>query len=297
MKSSKMRKRIASYKNDWTYINYFNQLRELALNRFEWKNLPDTVDERFLELTLVELGYAVYFRDETLGDLALTCVIGGELDVYRIPIYRRAYATNGFNWNLSKLDSVLIFNNYLHTPSIMTLELYAMRLYEIERALDTNVRNQKIPSIFVTSDTQRLSTENIIAQIDDNVPFIVVNDKFFNSIDVKKLETNLPYIGDKLEVLKHNIWNEALTYLGIENGNQDKRERLVSEEVNSNYGNVEAQRSVALNARRQAANQINKMFGTNIEVEFRSELPTMLNRPDLVSRETEFEEPEEGESE
>ena len=90
---------------------------------------------------------------------------------------------------------------------------------------------------------------------------------------------------NKLQILKHQIWNEALTFCGIENSNADKKERLVSDEVGSNYGNIEAQRNVMLNARRQAVKKINKMFGTNIEVGFRSNLLTMVNQEN-VSRET-----------
>lgn len=122
--------------NNQTFLDYFNRLQEIAINMFEWSNLPDTVDERFLELTLCECGYAVYFNDEEIGDLALTCMIGGKLDVYRYPICRRAYATNNYNKDLDNKNSVLIYNNYLHTPSMMTITLYARRLYEIERTID-----------------------------------------------------------------------------------------------------------------------------------------------------------------
>lgn len=262
--------------NNKTYIDYLDRLTELALNVFEWENLPPTVDERFLEMTLFEKGYCLYFDDEFVGNLALTCTIGGDLDVYRIPVMRRAFATNGYNASRTSEDSVLIFNNYLHTPTMLTIELFARRLYEIERAIDVNVKGQKTPTLVLASEQQRLTLKNLYMQYDGNEPFIF-GDKNMDIDGIKSLKTDAPYVADKLENLKHNIWNEALTFCGIENSNQDKKERLVSDEVGGNYGNIEAQRNVMLNARRQAVEKINRMFGTEINVKFRSELRTMVN--------------------
>lgn len=262
--------------NNKTYIDYYSRLKEFALNVFEWKGLPDTVDERFLELTLYEFGFALYFNDDILGNLALTCMIGGELNIYRIPKFRRAYATNGYNAERGPNDSVLIFNNYLHTPTDLTIRLYARRLYEIERTIEVNVRAQKTPVLIIGSEKEMLSLKNMYMQYEGNAP-VLYGDKTLNPECFNVLKTDAPYVADKLTVLKHNIWNEALTFCGIENSNTDKRERLVADEVASNYGNIEAQRNVMLNARKQAAEKINKMFGTNISVDFRSNLQTLVN--------------------
>lgn len=285
MPKSKKQRWASAELNNKTYIDYYDRLMELALNVFEWENLPPTVDERFLEITLYEMGYCLYFNDPIIGNLALTCTIGGRLDVYRIPILRRAYAVNGYNKMCSAKDSVLIFNNYLHTPTLLTIELFARRLYEIERAIDVNVKGQKTPKAILSSEQQRLTMKNLFMQYDGNEPFIF-GDKNLDIEGIKSLDIGSPFVADKLQILKHQIWNEALTFLGIENSNQDKKERLVSDEVGSNYGNVEAQRNVMLNARRQAVKKINAMFGTDINVKFRSNLTTMVNTENVV-KETE----------
>lgn len=261
--------------NNRTYLQYYNRLLELAINMYEWKNLPDTVDERFLELTLFSDGMAVFFRDDILGELCLQCMIGGELDVYRIPIDRTAYATNGYQMRLNNQNSVIIFNNYTHTNSMLDVEMYARRLYEIERTIDVNVKSQKTPLIVRATENQRLTMKNLYMQYDGNEPFIF-GDNNLDMDAIKVLPTNAPYVADKLNILKRQIWNEALTYLGIENSNTEKKERLVSDEVNSNLGGVAAQRFCRLNARRKAANQINKMFGLSIEVDFREEVKEMF---------------------
>lgn len=271
------RKREAQYLNDRTYICYYNQLMELALNIFDWKNLPPTCDARFLELELFSRGYCLYFNDPIIGDLTLSCTIGGALDVYRIPIERRAFATNGYNAMRTSADSVLIFNNRIHTPTVLAVEMYARRLYEVQRAQDINVRNQKFPLLIKSPEQRRLSMENLYADIDGNQPVIFTDDTI-DLTAVEVLKTDAPFVADKLEILKHSIFNEALTYLGIENSNQDKRERLVSAEVTGNSGALEASRWSFLNSRRDAAEKINRMFGTEIEVGYNSFLNTLVNR-------------------
>lgn len=254
-----------------TFNDYFNRLFELAINMFKWENLPDTVDERFLELALCEKGYCLYFNDDIMGNLALTCMIGGELDVYRIPTRRISFAVNGYQAERTNKDSVLIFNNYLHTPTMQTISLYAERLTAIERAIDVNVNAQKTPIAILTDEKQKRTVEEIYRKYEGNAP-VIIGAKNLDLDSVKALTTGAPYVADKLNILKRQIWNEALTFFGIENANTEKRERLVSDEITSNLGGVQAQRYVMLNAREQAAYKINRMFGTNISVKFRQDI-------------------------
>lgn len=265
--------------NHDTYLDYYYRLKEYVINMFEWENLPDSVDQRFIELTLCEKGYLVYFNDDVLGNLALTCMIGGLLDVYRIPTFRRAYATNGYQKNLDNKNSVLIFNNYLHTPSLLTIRLYAKRLSQIERAIDVNVKGQRTPLVILCNDKDILTMKNFYQQYDENEPFIFGGKK----LDLEAIHTipcDVKYVADKLNILKRQIWQEALTFCGVENMNTEKKERLVTDEIVSNLGSVQAQRLVMLNARQDACEKINKMFGTNINVKFREDLSvyTDLNK-------------------
>lgn len=260
--------------NQLTAVDYMKRLQELAINMFEWKNLPYDIDARFLELTLFTQGMAVFFYEEVMERyLSLQVMIGGNLDVYRVPRIRRAYAVNGYNKELSDRDSVLIFNNYLREPSFPTVQLYAKRLYEVERAIDVNVKAQKTPILITCDESQRLTMKNLYSQYDGNEP-VIFGSKGLDLNGIKVLQTGSPYVADKLTLLKHQYWNEALTYLGIENSNTDKRERLITDEVQSNLGAVQAQRFVRLNMRRRACEQINRMFNLDIWVDFRSDSDT-----------------------
>ena len=256
--------------NNRTYLQYYNRLTELAVSMFEWENLPDTVDARFLELCLFGDGMCVFFKDEVLGYLALQTTIGGELNVYRIPVKRRAWAQNGYQIDLNEDNSVLIFNNFLHTNSLLDIEMFSKRLYNLDRAIDVNANAQKTPVLIMCDETERLTMKNLYKQYEGNEPFIFGN-KALNAKGLSVLKTDAPYVADKLYQLKTQIWNEALTYLGISNTNIVKKERMISDEITRNMGGVIASRYSRLEARRQAANQINKMFGLNIEVNYRED--------------------------
>lgn len=256
--------------NNRTYLQYYNRLTELAISMFEWKNLPETVDPRYLEMCLFSDGMCVFFNDEVLGFLALQVAIGGQLNVYRIPIERRAYASNGYQMNLTEENSVIIFNNYLHTNSMLDVEMFSKRLYNLDRAIDVNANAQKTPILIQCDESQRMTMKNLYKQYEGNEPFIF-GSKALDVNGLKVLQTGAPYVADKLYELKVQYWNEALTYLGISNINTTKKERMITDEVTRNQGGVVASRYSRLESRRQACRQINNMFGLDIWCDYRED--------------------------
>lgn len=257
--------------NNSTYQQYYSRLTELATVMFKWEGLPDTIDERFLEMTLFANGMAVFFRDDDLGYLALPVAIGGQLNVYNIPTNRRAYASNGYQKTMGEKDSVIIFNNYLHTNSKLDIEMFSRRLFNIERAIDVNINAQKTPILIECSEQQRLTLKNLYMQYDGNQP-VIFADNALNPDALKVLKTDAPFVADKLRTEKTATWNEALTYLGISNTNFTKKERLVSDEVMRSQGGTIASRYSRLEMRRQACEQINRMFPElNVSCDYRED--------------------------
>jgi hypothetical protein len=274
MRKGKKAQSEAFLQNQRTYLQYINRLTELSISMFEWKNLPDTIDARFLELALFNDGMAVFFKDEVMGYLGLQVMIGGALDVYRIPITRTAFAQNGYQIKLDTSNSVIIFNNMLHTNSILDVQDMSKRLYEIQRTIDVNVIQQKTPKIITCTENQRLVMKNLYSQYMGNEPFIF-GDKNLDLSGIKTLDTTSPYVADKLYDLKTQYWNEALTYLGISNVNTVKKERMITDEVQRNLGGTIASRYSRLFMRQQACEQINKMFGLNISVDYREDMQVL----------------------
>lgn len=265
--------------NNASYIQYYDRLTELSISMFEWRNLPDTVDPRFLELTLFANGMAVFFKDEVEDYLALQCAISGPLNVYRIPIRRRAYAVNGYNRELDDKNSVIIYNNMLHKNSMLDVRMFARELYNLDRAISVNANAQKTPILLRCDENQRLTLENLYMDYDGNKP-VIYGDKGLNPNSLSVLKTDAPYVADKLYTLKTQKWNEALTYLGISNVNITKRERLITDEVTRNQGGTIASRYSRLQSRRMACEQINKMFGLNIQCDYREDFQEIVDVED-----------------
>lgn len=269
------------WRNNGTYRFYLDRLTELSISMFDWQNVPDSIDTRFLETTLFLNGSAVFFKDEDLRDeqiegeedgtlLALPVAMNGNFDLYNIPTRRTAYATNGYNRNLTNKNSVIVYNNMIRTNSVQTCTVYARRLWNLDRAIDVNANAQKTPVLIRCNDSERLTLLNAYQKWEGNEP-VIYGTKDFDPNSISVLRTDAPYVARDLYELKTQIWNEALTYLGISNMNFQKRERLVTDEVIRNQGGTIASRYSRLEARRQACNKINKMFGTNIEVYFRDD--------------------------
>ena len=261
--------RRAAIVDEQTYLYYYYLLKDLAINNFEWLNLPDEIDERFIELTLFEKGYGLFFKDDVMDKyLFLPCTIGGVLDNYRIPTYRVAIGTNGYTYPADNENSVIVFNNYMHTPDELFCRMYTERLMNCARTIDVNINAQKTPYIIVAPEEAKFSIRNIFQKIQGYVNYILTTN-YFKSDSIKTFNTTAPYVADKIMATKKQLLNEALTYLGIENTNDSKKERQVTNEVNYALGNVYANRIRRLNARKQACEKFNNMYGTNIDVRFR----------------------------
>ena len=260
--------------NNVTAHQYFERLMELAVSRFKWSGLPKSVDPRFLEVGEFENGHMLFFKDDVINEfLCLRVALCGPFTVYNIPKTRQTYAVNGYRNSLNDKNSVIIYNNMAHTLTKDNVMMYAYRLYNLDRIIDVNANAQKTPILVqVEDEKERLTLKNLFSQYDGNEPVIYAD----KSMAVKKpltyLSANVPYIADKIQTLKSEIWNEALTYLGISNVNLVKKERLVRDEVQRNMGGVLASRQSALMSRQQAADEINEMFGLNVTVEWNDEL-------------------------
>lgn len=263
---------LSELQNVRTFDYYFNRLSNIALSIFEWENLPDTVDPRFLELSIYRNGMCLFFKDKVLDRFdALPCMIGGTFDTHNIPILRRAYAANGYQYECDNTNSVIIYHNYMHGVPLWDIEMFAIRLSDYQRTEDVNVRAQKTPVITLMDDDQKAAWENIILSYNGNVPIILGN-KSINPNALQVLKTDAPFTADKIEELRVQVWNDAMSYLGVSNVNVTKKERLITDEVQRNMGGVLASRYSPLEMRKMACDEINRIFGLNVDVKYREDI-------------------------
>jgi hypothetical protein len=254
--------------NSDTYNMYYQRLRDYALNIFEWTGLPESINVRFLETTMMDEGRCVFFQDPSLGFLALPVQYGGKVNVYNEPTEYKAVSIH-YNRDLTPENAVLMYGMYSRQTLNQIVKLFARRLYQVERTMDVNIQAQKTPVLILADETQRLTLQNMYMQYDGNEPFIFGNKNGFDKESITVLQTEAPFVSDKLQAYKHNLWNEAMTFLGVGNAKQDKKERLVSDEVSANDEQIQGARYIMLNARQDACKAINKMFGLNVSVDFK----------------------------
>lgn len=257
-----------NYVKNWESFNhYYNLIELMYINRYEWENLPESVDMRFLELGLFRKGRMLYFNDEVLGDLCLEMSGDGDISVYREPKKRYAYSAGrgGYTVQRNINNSVIIYDNFLRKNNINSAIFFAKRLAEITRTADVNLHVQKTPYIICCEESQKLTMENLLKDVEENTEHVFgYKGLDVNAINVLKL--NAPFIADKLSIEKMKVWNECLTWMGINNSNTEKRERMVTAEANSNTECIDFMMQVGLNARIEAVRKINKMFGGEITV-------------------------------
>ena len=263
--------------NNETYLDYLKRFKKIAISIFEWVNLPNSMDAIWLEKCLYYNGQCALLRDKNLGFINTNCCSNGDVNIYGLPTslncYSFSYSSNrklytGLIEGISDLQAkrreyyecILVQNNWERIPTAGSMELFALRLYEAERACDVNIKAQKTPLMVLVDEKQRLTMQQLYSQYDGNVPFIF-GDKNNLGIDkLKAINTEAPFVADKLMDYKKEIWNEALTFLGVNNIMIDKKERLITDEANSNNELINLNLQSYLAPRQKACKQFNEKF-------------------------------------
>lgn len=268
--------------NDVTYFNYLFDMMGIYMSVFEWSNLPDGVDARMMEYWLMQCGYVGFLYDDALvgsaaapeGYAVMRLRLDGHYDMYQLPEEYHAYSVDMRHANIpcSRENSVIVFNNMMRVSPLPNMMMFATRLANIERTTDVNIQNQKAPKVIKCNEKQKLSYVNMMNQVAANEAYIWAS----NTIDLRDvdvLDTTVPYVADRQQVIKHQYWNEFLTFAGVENTNTDKKERRITDEILANMGDVEVHRFMRLSPRKTACDEINELldrtgyFGRNPEAE------------------------------
>ena len=285
--------------NDETYMDYLNRFRRIALSMFEWVNLPKTMNSRYLEECLFYNGQASLLYDKKYGFINTKCAGNGYVNIYGLPSKLHCFSysfqtdrdlyvgLNDINESEDDEECILVLNNWERVPTAGSMELFAYRLYLAQRTCDVNISSQRYPIMVVGDEKQRLMLENLYSQYDGNQPFIFGNKNQLTGEEMKVLNTSAPYVVDKITEYKKEIFNEALTYLGINNVSVKKKERLTENESNENTELVNLNLQSMLAPRLEACRQFNEKFGLTgtdkeISVRVRSDLENIIKKEQSI---------------
>lgn len=250
----------SKFENHAVFQDTFWRLCEIALNEFEWVNLPKTCDERFLELILLFEGSTLVFRKMPENALLNWQYTGRMLSMYHIPTIRNAFSINAMSQECDPSDSVIVYNNRTRYPTAFTLFQFADRLTRLQRTIDVNVNALKTTRIIRGSKQQKKSLEAMLNKIDSFEESVMVDES--QNLDDKFgiFNTDSPIVFPELYLQKQKVWREALSFLGVNNSNTDKAERMTDDEVRSNNDELIQNRFTRLVCRQEAAKLINERF-------------------------------------
>lgn len=276
MKKKMINTQLANFK---TYQMYFRQMLTLAENVFEFKNLPEFIDVSFLNKTLLRKGSIAFFKEKDLGLIALPYNIIGSLDVYGRPNKIEVFADNSFHRILQRDEYIIMYDNNGRYPLYLDICQMAERIALCVRTNDINMVHQRTPRVWKTSKDKELSLKNAINEIDSMQESVVT----YESLDIEDMNAVLapaPYVADKIDQHIKELWAEFFRLIGVANLQEQKRERVIIDEMIASQGGTIASRFSRFEPRKNAIDKINKKWNLEkpIEVQYYDGEPNSAER-------------------
>ena len=279
-----MRKKLINSQltNMKTYRMYREEMLTLAENVFEFKNLPEFIDVSYLNKTLLRNGSIAFFMDEILGLIALPYDVIGNFDIYGRPLEIMCRAANGTYYKKLKRDEfVIMYDNNVRYPIFLDICQMAERIALSKRTIDVNIVQQRTPRIWKTSQDKKRTLQDMLADIDGMEENIAT----YESIDIDDMNVVLapaPFVADKIDLHLDKEWAEFYRLIGVANLIEQKKERMIKDEMSASQGGTIASRFSRFEPRKRAIDEINKKFGTNIEVSYYDGEPTTEEVKELM---------------
>lgn len=279
-----MRKKLINSQltNMKTYLMYRQEMLTLAENVFEFKNLPEFIDVSYLNKTLLRNGSIAFFKDEVLGLIALPYDVIGNFDIYGRPITIMARAANGTYYKkLTRDEFVIMYDNNGRYPIFLDICQMAERIALSKRTIDVNIVQQRTPRIWKTSQDKKRTLQDMLANIDGMEENIAT----YESIDIDDMNVVLapaPFVADKIDLHLDKEWSEFYRLIGVANLIEQKKERMIKDEMSASQGGTIASRFSRFEPRKRAIDEINKKFGTNIEVSYYDGEPTTEEVKEMI---------------
>lgn len=262
-----------------------NEIMTLALNRFRWEGLPDTVDSEFLEWCLLMNGEAsiAFPRSYPGMFLATRLAANAPLNIYRRPTKWQAVTDLGGHFECTPFNGAVVYDSQTRFPLMMTIEAYAQELADVYITKRVNRYHQRIPLVLRGPQDKELDIINIAKQVGGGEPMVIGVDSIAD-IEVEAItQKPAPFLGAELTDAERAIWARVFDALGIPNV-IFKHERQITSEVEAQNEQTSIIRLGALRERRKAADELNRRFYEPNEI-----FPKLLERPISVVKAEDYE--------
>lgn len=269
---------LSMYEGNWWFNHYYDWLMEIALQLFEWENLPKEIPFYELESNLIYDGLTAFYYDKEMYKYVVLRGVQQDINFYNEPIkFQPAnvkYDNKPFNLYVEAKDledcGVLIRNNLRFRPLHTVLRNYASELAKIKQVIDLNLNVHKNPMLIGVDDYNLLSMQKAFDKLQQNSPVLFGKksgvDGTTDFENVKAFNLGVPYIIDKLQTYHKQIFDEAMNRIGLNSVNDQKKERMIVDEANANQDKFIATQNNLLMFREQGATRINEYFGLNVSV-------------------------------
>lgn len=264
--------------NVLTFESIFKQMTSIAKVNYIIEGLPETVWMPYVYNKLLYNGSIAFYVEPDIGLIALPFQTIGKLDIYNKPIKIKCMASNGQNSRiLDPEEYVIMYDNTDFRSIIPDIRLYAQKMAQCERTADINIIQQRTPRIIKGSQNQEQTIKRLYQDIDSNEEIIYL----YKDLDLDDIDIVLqpaPFVADRLDEHADRIWNNFCRLVGVSNLAVQKKERLISSEVNALQGGAIASRWSRYLPRAEAVEQINKKFSDylneEVKVRYYDDLPS-----------------------
>ena len=265
--------RKGKYLNKAYYTRLWRmRLSDLACNMFPYKGMPEEINMNAVSKMVMLGGYAIFFRDKDLDKyFCLEGALTG-VDPYGYPNFAKPISKNiseGIIFPEMKVgeECIIIYANKVRSSALPYIVEYADKLAELDVAIKMNTRAMKHPLMLKTTEQKKESISSLMAQYEDDY-YVVFTDQSLldnTSLQVMDFKVSASEILN-LQKEKETVVNEFFNVFGI-SGSVEKRERMISGEMNAMMEQVAVNREMWMAPQRDAVEKINKMFGLNIEID------------------------------
>ena len=262
------------------FEDYKNMFSAWCMSRFKW-TLPHGCSQRFLEQTLFYTGIVAFYRDPRYDKYMLAkCTPLGPANVQDEFTAVRTVSSPGYEGieldcylghedrPANDWECVLIFCSDMRIPDIAKVKRVSKMLSELDISIQLASKALRNSRIAIIGQDQELTYKNLFRKLDEGIPFLTasstIDPNAITSLDIGGNPQSLKALREE----RNQYWNQSMIMLGISSANQDKKERLVEDEVSSNNEHSMLARIAVMHSRERAVELINEAFpdaGVSVE--------------------------------